>query len=361
MTGNERTLITADTFRKMARKGARADDFAEYSVLKYGAIIAKDATPADEADRLIEFVLSNANLDREGDSIAVAGWNLDAYVNNPVVLWAHDHGELPVAKATTTWIDGQQLKARDAFADAALYPFADVVYRMLRGGFLNACSVGFQPHEWEMTDSGVNFLQQDLLEHSVCPVPAHPEALVVARSKGIDVRPLKAWAERTLDLLSRRAKGDGDGQVRLQLERLRVQSDPTGRKLFTALSDVDLRIEDEPTVPIKRPAQANAAAALERAAAMLRSREKAGARHSAADQALLQGAHDALVSLGATCTPVAAEDDKHIAIDGARVTNDEAIDELLETIAADEMHAIIEAALAPVLREQLMLVTGRVD
>ena len=242
--GEQRTLITAETFRNMARKGAKADDFADKAVLKAGlvdlaSIKAKDAAPVDGAPtaaREIGFILSNANLDREGDSISVPGWDIKSYEENPVVLWAHDHSQLPVGRADKTYVDGSQLKALDTFADAELYPFADTVYRMLQQRFLNACSVGFQPTEWEMSDTGVNFLKQGLLEHSVCPVPAHPEALVIARSKGINTEPLKKWAENVLDGFRRKSLGklgDGDVLVRHQLEVLRVQADPKGLKFFT--------------------------------------------------------------------------------------------------------------------------------
>ena len=212
MTAGERTLITAETFRVMARKGAKANDFDGYAVLKTGGFVAKDFdAKSDPQRRMIPFILSNENLDREGDSISSKGWDLSDYKSNPVVLWAHDHGGLPVAKAEGTMIDSDgQLKANDEFASADLYPFADTVYRMLQGGFLSACSVGFQPSEWDMSDTGVNFMKQSLLEHSVCPVPAHPQALVIARSKGIDVMPLKHWAEKMLDSF-KRAKAMGTG------------------------------------------------------------------------------------------------------------------------------------------------------
>src|SRR5262249_31335687 len=157
------------------------------------------------------------------------------YVKNPVVLWAHDHSGLPIAKSTKCYIDPNdgQLKSIDDFNDAAsVYPFAAIVQRMIQLGLLNAVSVGFQPTSWEPTETGMNFLSEDLLEHSVCPVPAHPEALVIARSKGINIAPLQKWAERALDVSRRGAvERTLDEKLRRQFNELRVQSDPKGRKL----------------------------------------------------------------------------------------------------------------------------------
>ncbi len=57
------------------------------------------------------------------------------------MLWAHQHDELPVARAANVRIEGGNLKAVDHFAPAAMYPFADSVLKLIRGGFINACSV----------------------------------------------------------------------------------------------------------------------------------------------------------------------------------------------------------------------------
>ncbi len=37
------------------------------------------------------FVISTDEIDRHGGVIQAQGWQLDAYLNNPVFLWAHDY------------------------------------------------------------------------------------------------------------------------------------------------------------------------------------------------------------------------------------------------------------------------------
>ena len=44
-----------------------------------------------EGDLPISFVISNDEVDRHGDVIQAQGWQLDAYLNNPVFLWARDY------------------------------------------------------------------------------------------------------------------------------------------------------------------------------------------------------------------------------------------------------------------------------
>ena len=148
----------------------------------------------DEARRTILFVCSTAAIDRYGDIIRQDGWQLDNYLRNPVVLWGHDSRSLPIGRALKTFVDKGKLQILAEFASADIYPFADTVFKMVAGGFVNTVSVGFMPTEWEWrfgeTDEqtgykpilGRIYSKQELLENSVVSVPANPEALVVGRN-----------------------------------------------------------------------------------------------------------------------------------------------------------------------------------
>lgn len=152
-------------------------------------------------ERAIEFVISRDSVDRDNDTIKQSGWDLTNFLKNPVVPFAHDYHSLPVARAVQTHIVGDRTLSTSQFATREMYPFADTVYQMVKGGFLNAVSVGFRPknHEVNKDRGGIDFLAQELLEYSVVPIPSNPQALVQARSLGIDMKPLKEWAEQILD------------------------------------------------------------------------------------------------------------------------------------------------------------------
>jgi hypothetical protein len=64
---------------------------------------------------------------------------------------------------------------------------------MLQGGYLNAVSVGFKPLKFARNEArrGTDYLEHDLLEFSIVPVPAHQGALVVGR--GADYAAIKSW------------------------------------------------------------------------------------------------------------------------------------------------------------------------
>jgi len=124
-------------------------------------------------------------VDRASDTIAVNGWNLGEFRKNPTVFFNHLSGELPIGRSPSVWIAGDKLKAAIKLAPAAANPTADQVCQLVGGRFLSAVSVGFIPTKWEFAkDSsrpyGINFLEQTLLEFSICGIPANPEATIDA-------------------------------------------------------------------------------------------------------------------------------------------------------------------------------------
>jgi HK97 family phage prohead protease len=154
--------------------------------------------------RTIKFLISTDAIDRDGDSIDPKGWDLTNYMKSPVVLWSHDYSQPPVAKATSIESTKNGLAATAEFPAKGVYPFADTVYELLKGGFLSASSVGFRPIDGAPAEGsiGMNYSKQELLEFSVVPVPANPEALVQMsidrpECKGL-AKPLVDWSEKFL-------------------------------------------------------------------------------------------------------------------------------------------------------------------
>ena len=121
---------------------------------------------------------STETPDRTGDIIKADGWDFANYMKNPVILWAHKYDQPPVAKATRVFVANNKLQMEIEFPSAGTDTFADMVFNFLSDGFLNAFSVGFMPIEYEPNKNGGNdYVKQELLEVSVVPVPANPEAL----------------------------------------------------------------------------------------------------------------------------------------------------------------------------------------
>lgn len=154
------------------------------------------------------FTISTASVDRSGDTVALLGWHLDEFRRNPVVQYAHASDALPIGRSPSVWISGAKLKASLKLAPADANPLAENVRQLIDGGFLFACSVGFIPLRWEFSKDparpyGINFLEQALIEWSVCNVPANPDAIIDPKqTNGKSAAARKR--ERDLDLIRMR-------------------------------------------------------------------------------------------------------------------------------------------------------------
>lgn len=175
-----------------------------------------------EGSRERTFTISTAAVDRHGDTINVSGWKLEAFRKGGAVLFGHS-SFAPVAAPKKTWVAKREaLKSKAAFAET---DFADEIFQLVDAGVLRSSSVGFRPLEMELSqerqESGeffwpLDFKKQELLEWSVVPVPANPEALIDAKGMGIELNQWCKWAEQALD-------GEGGAHVDLVVPRSAIE------------------------------------------------------------------------------------------------------------------------------------------
>ena len=172
--------------------------------LEPGALLVKafeTEVKAADGDRRWRFTITTGNPDRERDVIAPDGWQLEGFMRNPTVLWAHDYTMPPIGVARTMERVENALVSVAELVDPAAYPLAGTIAALLKLGALRATSVGFRPLTWNYNEErkGVDYLTQELLEYSIVPVPANAECLVEARAAGLDVEPLREWAAKALE------------------------------------------------------------------------------------------------------------------------------------------------------------------
>jgi HK97 family phage prohead protease len=199
----------------MARKPVQLFESKDAAqMLRLGKVVdvRKDAEidrelPLDQKDaggslQQVAFIISDASKDRYGDTVSAEGWDFQNFNANRVLLWAHDYRSHPVGTMGEPWKTvGNKIKAVvEEWVPRELSEFAWATEQMVRRGFLNAVSVGFRPTEYSYNDDySVNYIHQELLEVSVVPVPANPNALVAAKSAGLWVPSIDRWLEERLD------------------------------------------------------------------------------------------------------------------------------------------------------------------
>lgn len=149
----------------------------------------------DLGEGIIEAVVASESEDRHGEILELKGLDTSKYMENPVVLWAHDYSQPPIGKTLSLRKSGGKLVAKIQFAineDS----FAHKIYKLYKGGFMKAFSIGFIPKEMDEN----RYTKAEMIEHSSVPIPANPEALALAVSKGL-------IKEKDLELFAERQKG----------------------------------------------------------------------------------------------------------------------------------------------------------
>lgn len=251
-----RRLVTSEGFAKEVAGGGSLE----------GLCVLKDATAeVEETPEGLAFVLSTATPDRSRDVVSQDGWRLDNFVKNPVMLWAHDYGQLPVGRPKSVGVETGRLVARGVeFPSREVYAFGWTVGEMYRKGFLHAVSVGFAPVKHARNEErgpwAMDFLEQELLEFSAVPVPANPEALQLAKAAGLEVAPFLEWAERVLAaspthkaaLAARSALAPVAVQVPPELEKLGKSLRKATRELEATRLALE-EIRKEQTLPAVAP------------------------------------------------------------------------------------------------------------
>jgi hypothetical protein len=256
MNAPQRRYVSTEGFAKLLKETPSGLDASGLAVLSPVSVEIKALGGRDS--RLIEFIITSDRVDREQDTLAVDGWDFKDYEDNPVVLWAHDHYTPPIANSRSLSPSKGVIKSIAEFTPEDLNPFGYMIYRMYAERFMHAVSVGFQPIEFTYAADrkyGVNYLKQGLLEYSCVPVPANPDAIAIARSKGINTAPLRHWAEQVLDD-SRSGPTALTDDARRRVEVLRAASSPSGRALILELGDMKMtgseKAETPPATTVKK-------------------------------------------------------------------------------------------------------------
>ena len=132
----------------------------------------------------IAWTLSTFDLDRFGERIDPQGWDFKRFMHNPVVEWSHRYDIPAIGKIDGLTIDDEGLHGLVVFNDKEYDTFGWSIGQRVQAGVIRAGSVGFRVIEIEipskensMDGTSLIFRKQELLEFSICNVPANPFAL----------------------------------------------------------------------------------------------------------------------------------------------------------------------------------------
>lgn len=137
-----------------------------------------------KADGGGRIAISTGALDRDRDRVFPAGCKLENYLKNPVVQWGHQTWEpwQTVGRSTAIEVEGERIVADFELRPAANDSDPQNIVRLLwDGGWIRAASIGFNPVRWmENPEGGRDYVEWELLEWSLVPLPANQDAIRLA-------------------------------------------------------------------------------------------------------------------------------------------------------------------------------------
>lgn len=147
-------------------------------IRKQFAITVKEQTASGG-----RIVISTATEDRDRDVVRPEGARIEAYLQNPVTQWAHNYRDpwATIGRTINLTVSPDGIEAEFELRPAANEADPqNVVLLLWGGGWVRTASIGFRPLRWEERDGGgFDYVEWELLEWSLVPVPANAEALRV--------------------------------------------------------------------------------------------------------------------------------------------------------------------------------------
>jgi HK97 family phage prohead protease len=138
----------------------------------------------EEIQEGFAWTLSTFDLDRFNERIDPLGWDFKQFLKNPVVEWSHNFLIPAIGKIDGLTVDDNGLHGRVIFNGKDYDHFGWSIGQRVAAGVIRAGSVGFRVLEIEIPDretakDGTSLIirKQELVEFSICNVPANPYAL----------------------------------------------------------------------------------------------------------------------------------------------------------------------------------------
>lgn len=156
-------------------------------------------------------IASTPDVDRDKDRVIATGARLDNFLKNPVLMYGHNYRDpwALIGKAADLQVDAGGINFQPELREPANDSDPMTVIRALWDQkLLRAASIGFNPTKWmENEVGGRDFVEWELLEISIVPIPANQNALRLA-AKAIGGGGEDSGATFTVPLLPKTATAD---------------------------------------------------------------------------------------------------------------------------------------------------------
>jgi hypothetical protein len=181
--------------------------------------LARAPSSWDAAERSARFVMTSQSVDRYGDVVVTAGLDTTEFEKNPVAFLSHRSGEFSIGQ----WDNLKKVRSQpprlegDLVLHEAAGPIKEIDQAawMLERGYMRAASIGFLPDFNEIEKvlddggnwtGGLQFNKAELIECSLCGVPANRDTLAKSLEGGANFA--RAIIDDVLDHWARGSDGE---------------------------------------------------------------------------------------------------------------------------------------------------------
>ena len=152
------------------------------------------------------FVLTDESVNGYGYRVLTSGIDREQFLKNPVMLYSHEYGLLPIGTWEEVREKDGQLLATAKFDEGD--HFAQEVERKVDEGILRCCSIGFDVLGIDESDdlklpgqTGPTVTRAELLECSICAIGANRNAMRLSVGTSEPPVPLKVGGRMTLTVV----------------------------------------------------------------------------------------------------------------------------------------------------------------
>lgn len=209
-------------FKENTKDGAVTEDIKLFADIEIKA----------DGDETFEWTISDMSLDRDMERMDPAGVDLKAFKKNPVVLWGHQNALPAIGTVLNPGVRDGKVRGKVRFDPKEIDPFAWMIGQKVKIGTISAGSAGFIPRVIEFIEDQKDptrliHRKWELLEFSICNIPANTSALVERSAEPETEKTLLDIIERLAILESRIAEEPKPEEPREKSELSEILSKPS--------------------------------------------------------------------------------------------------------------------------------------
>jgi HK97 family phage prohead protease len=189
------------------------------------------------------FVLSDGSqTNSKGFKVLLTGGRLERFNANPVMLYGHDEEKL-IGRWELLSIANNKMQAKPVFD--LKNEFAAEKARQVEEGFLKGASIGIMPYKLEVINDEYVMTDWELIEASICTIPADAGAIVLYNEKREQLS--FDQVKLNFNLNNNHLTNQAMTEIKLSaktIESLDLGSDYTGKDVDLAVAEKDKEIAD---------------------------------------------------------------------------------------------------------------------